>query len=1316
MLRPVALCFRILFVAAVVLLVFGSAASVRANAMTWEGEHKTELGPPVHIWITGSGATDGFGGALPGWTGPRSHWVGRPIWGVDPDSGLPGVVETQGPMPGDSLSFDGRWVDIHLNGEPAIKKDIFGATHTGMGPVGFAIYATITGGTIQSDDSIGVGNQEKFDSFDFYPDEHRFLPFDAVGVNWSAPTIGIGTLNYINLDSGTVLSGEVVNISGGQHGLYPLPAGQEAKVQLRLVSEIHASELNVYQLTQSPFVFNVEEASVLQGLGMSIGSNANTANGMAEVRLQSDSEANFEQYITVGNTGPGTFTLKSSAKVNSPNAYEVVGLDATGFMHVADHAEVRVDDLQVGVRSQGDVAIDTDGKVFTNKATLGSVVGFEGSVNIQDNGRWDTTDITIGDSGTGWIYVRQNGTLKINGEGVLGKEASGTGILNLIGSTAKLELGASGSLKIGKEGHGELNLSEGAQFTSISDVRLGDLAKSAGIVTVDGEGSKWTAAGQLHIGENSVGKVTIRNGGVVDAQSEIIFVGKEAEGDGELVVDGGESKFDFTGELYVGYAGKGQVSLQDGASYTTDDLILGYEQSGTGKLFLENGHTKEFTVNGNMTVGRAGVGQVFIYHAYQLNTAGNAVLGELAGSGAADVDHLNLVVVAGEDARWEVSEDVTIAKSNGSYAGLNVTDQGIARVAGDLKAGIEQGSNAALLVRDTTGSHPSGGRAKVTVEGTVEAGINGIAHIVVDKKGTLNAGELSLGTEANGYGQFDVANDGSRVSISGDFAVGGLGRGVLNVTDKGRVSTSGELLIDSAVADGAKVTVSQGPATDSDESMLDAATLVIAEHHSGSLTVQQSGNVNTNTLQMGRTSNGIGQLDVKTQGQVTATSLDANIGGTAEINITEGGRLSVDDARLSKATVTIDNGTFNAKRLYSEIASSFTLSNSGAVKLKDGGFFQLSGTASQPAVLNIHSGAAVTIETSSGAGTHFDAGTSGNATVNIDSGGSIHAETVLLGSVGGSIPATMTVSGASSYINSVFLTVQGVATLTASGGATIQAQRSATLNGIADVLGGALWVGTSSVTSTPVGAVVVFPNGILKGRGTIKGDLYALDPKSFPNVTGARKPLVALGTSPGILTVEGNVVLEEDTVLEMEIGGSTPGAQYDQLLATGSITVSGVLDLAIVNAGSGFQLPSVGNQFTLLSATGGVAGAFENAASLRSIAGGSRVDWSINSTATSAMLQAVAITPLTDGDYNGDGAVDAADYVVWRHTAGGINLAADGNRDGVVNNLDYNLWRAHFGGAMGSGAMDPDFSSVPEPATALLCVVGLALATRARRR
>ena len=85
------------------------------------------------------------------------------------------------------------------------------------------------------------------------------------------------------------------------------------------------------------------------------------------------------------------------------------------------------------------------------------------------------------------------------------------------------------------------------------------------------------------------------------------------------------------------------------------------------------------------------------------------------------------------------------------------------------------------------------------------------------------------------------------------------------------------------------------------------------------------------------------------------------------------------------------------------------------------------------------------------------------------------------------------------------------------------------------------------------------------------------------------------------------------------------------------------------------------------------------------------------------------------GDYNGDGAVDAADYVVWRRaieTPG--DLRADGNGDGVIDSADYGVWRAHFGATYGGGAGLATL--IPEPHSGILLAIAAIAALIGRCR
>ncbi|TWT85215.1 hypothetical protein Pla123a_00210 [Posidoniimonas polymericola] len=78
-------------------------------------------------------------------------------------------------------------------------------------------------------------------------------------------------------------------------------------------------------------------------------------------------------------------------------------------------------------------------------------------------------------------------------------------------------------------------------------------------------------------------------------------------------------------------------------------------------------------------------------------------------------------------------------------------------------------------------------------------------------------------------------------------------------------------------------------------------------------------------------------------------------------------------------------------------------------------------------------------------------------------------------------------------------------------------------------------------------------------------------------------------------------------------------------------------------------------------------------------------------------------TPQVEGDYNGDGQVDTADYDTWRRAYGLSYTAgqgADGNGDGVVNAADYAVWRDAL-----TATESAAHGQAPEPTAAVLALM-----------
>ena len=88
------------------------------------------------------------------------------------------------------------------------------------------------------------------------------------------------------------------------------------------------------------------------------------------------------------------------------------------------------------------------------------------------------------------------------------------------------------------------------------------------------------------------------------------------------------------------------------------------------------------------------------------------------------------------------------------------------------------------------------------------------------------------------------------------------------------------------------------------------------------------------------------------------------------------------------------------------------------------------------------------------------------------------------------------------------------------------------------------------------------------------------------------------------------------------------------------------------------------------------------------------------------------------GDANLDGAVNAADYVIWRANAGSSGgwMQGDFSGDGIIDTADYDIWRSNFGATSASGSA-LGAATVPEPGPfGLLTVFGLAAAIRRSRK
>jgi T5SS/PEP-CTERM-associated repeat protein len=208
--------------------------------------------------------------------------------------------------------------------------------------------------------------------------------------------------------------------------------------------------------------------------------------------------------------------------------------------------------------------------------------------------------------------------------------------------------------------------------------------------------------------------------------------------------------------------------------------------------------------------------------------------------------------------------------------------------------------------------------------------------------------------------------------------------------------------------------------------------------------------------------------------------------------------------------------------------------------------------------------------------------------------------------------------------------------------------------------------------------------------------------------------ILAPGHSAGSTTILGNYTQQSPGTLEIEIGGAAQGTQYDIVNVTGNVLLGGRLDLNLIN---GF-VPTPSQTLVILSTSTSLSGAFSNAANgqrLTTIDGGG--SFLVNYGAGSAFDPTLIVlsgfqSGGLPGDFNQNGIVDAADYVVWRNNEGTTTTLPNDPIGGTIGQAQYDQWRASFGlTASGSGSgvtLAAANASVPEPASLALMMFAFA--------
>ena len=243
--------------------------------------------------------------------------------------------------------------------------------------------------------------------------------------------------------------------------------------------------------------------------------------------------------------------------------------------------------------------------------------------------------------------------------------------------------------------------------------------------------------------------------------------------------------------------------------------------------------------------------------------------------------------------------------------------------------------------------------------------------------------------------------------------------------------------------------------------------------------------------------------------------------------------------------------------------------------------------------------------------------------------------------------------------------------------------------------------GTLEVDGLITGAVQINSSGQLQGIGTIGG--------IGGSVIAATGGTLAPGSSSstGTLSIIGSAIINSGAVISLQLSGTAPGTQFDQLHVQGQLNLSGSLQVSLVN---GFT-PVAGNSFDILD-WGTLIGQFSTL-QLPSLT--APLDWDVSHLYTTGVITAI---PFLAGDVNRDGHVNVADVSAlmaaladlgsYQSTFSLTNRelleVADINGNGKIDNTDLQALITLIANNTASGG--GQLTAVPEPATLILCVMG----------
>jgi T5SS/PEP-CTERM-associated repeat protein len=902
--------------------------------------------------------------------------------------------------------------------------------------------------------------------------------------------------------------------------------------------------------------------------------------------------------VVLGGAGEGSLTVGAGGTLSGR---VIVGESTNGVGTIAvsglNAQWTNATNIVIGDSGTGNLVVSKGAKVDGGTFELGKSASGNGYASLDGPGsQWNSSQLRIGVAGTGNLIATNQSVLTTSGTdvSVIGDLNGSVGSMLFFDSQWESDDG----FFIGHEGVGELQIRDGSIVTNSGNSisRVGSDPGSVGTVIVDGPGSQWNLGGNLVVGNNGTGSMSITNGAVVNsAQSNIggdQFGG--SGGMGSVVVSGADSQWNSNSIFAVGYDGDGTLDVSNGGSVSSTLTWVGWKNGSSGNVSID-GAASQWDVSASLNIGGAGVGSVAISggnvsiaNGLNLNGNGSSLTinggavqttsfsrqgnfqfnsGQLTINGGVFDNHGDDLILDGLSPT-DIPDLAMVGASSSGFGNLTV---------GGANRGVLEIFDGSL-VSNNYGTVGSGTRANgyVVVNGpgstwinlsTLEIGKFGDGVLAVAGGGSVANTAGYIGREQGSDGLVELLN-GSNWTNSSVLHVGYQGNGSLGVFSTSSINADSGQIGSMATGEG-NVTVS-----DAELNLTDS--LVVGNGGTGSLDVNGPGALVSSSLsyignhagsdglvllQSGAQWHNSGNLTVAKEGngQLSIHGATLNVGGTLTIGHPTGngpGLLDIDQGGIVRTHSLIHTGTIALNDGLLEIdGGTYTYNNSS-------GLLSINGTGSP--TLRLLNGA----NTTGLQDTILHVGLNGPATLEILSGSAMNIQT---GALGGQANGNgqLSVSGTQSSFSasdSLLVGVLGTGTLSLTNGGTAS---SNTLSIGFTKIGSMLIAGGSKATSN-VGSIG--RNAGATGNVVVNG----------ANSQWSMAELEIGREGSGSLTVTGGGIV--DVANDGYLGRFSDGAGNILVQGNNSRWIVG-RDLNIGTAGSGILVIGTGGRVSVGATT-----------------------------------------------------------------------------------------------------------------------------------